>query len=344
MSSATPEAGFSVVLVGATGAVGKDLVSGLEKAPFPIRELRLVASRRSAEAELSFRGAPLEVQPLGARLGPEALLREADLVILAVPAEVARQLAPVAVQLGAPVIDVGGALFERGPVFLPGLGLELAHFDRTRVVSTPWAPVAALATLLAPLRELRLEGARGLALLSAGLFGRAGLDELSAQVVALFGGGSPPRKVFPAGLAFDLVEPPASTDPRGGWSESEQRLARETGALLGVEPNQLAVGVMLAPLFAGLALSLHLRFSGDPSAEDLRAALERAEGVRYGDPLPSPRRLPGRSGLYVGRLRADPAGDGFHLWATADNLRFGATAPAIGAATALWREGRLGRA
>lgn len=343
MAPATPEAGFSVVVVGATGAVGKDLLTGLEKAPFPIRSLRALASRRSAELEVSFRGAPVEVQPLGARVGPDALLRDADLVFFAAPPTVVRELAPVATQLGVASIDVGGALFERGPVFLPGLGLDLAHFDRTRVVSTPWAPVAALATLLAPLRELGLESARGLALLSAGLYGKAGLDELSAQVVALFGGGSPPRKVFPAGLAFDLVEPPGQGEGRAGWSELELRIARETGSLLQVEPARLAIGVWMAPLFAGLALSLHLRFHGDPREDDLRAALERAEGVRYGDPLPSPRRVPGRGGLYVGRLRPDPAGDGFHVQATADNLRFGATVPAIGAATALWREGRLAR-
>ncbi len=341
MSSSLPTTGLVVVIVGATGAVGKDLIQALERSPFPLRELRLVASRRSAEVEVSFGGATLPVQTLAARQGVDPVFRGADIAILAVPAELTRELAPRLVEAGVAVIDVGGALSARSASFLPGLGMDLTVYDQLRTVSTPWAPIAALATVLAPLRSLGLESARGTALLSAGLFGRGGLDELSAQVVALFGGGSPPRKVFPAGLAFDLVEPPDGGDGADGWSETELRLASETAALLQMEPSRLSVTVMMAPLFAGLALSLHVRFGSSPRLEDIEGALSSAEGVRYGDPLPSPRRLPGRSGVYVGRLRADAAGDGVHLWVTADNLRFGATAAAIGAIQTLWREGRL---
>lgn len=343
MALSASERGLVVVVVGATGAVGKDLVQALDKAPFPVRELRLAASGRSADAEVSFRGESLPVHALGPRVGQDAVFRGADLVFFATPPGPARDAAPLLVEQGTVLIDIGGTLADQAPVFLPPLGLDLDRFDRARVVSTPWAPVAALATLLAPLGQLGLHSARGLALLSAGLSGKAGVDELSAQVIAMFNAGSPPRKVFPGGLAFDLAEPPGVRHDANGWNEAELRLAVDTARLLGLEPGRVAVSVMMAPLFAGLALSLHLRFDADWTVAQVRSALETAEGVRFGDPTPGPRRLPGRSGLYVGRLRPDLGGDGFHVWATADNLRFGATAPALSAAHLLWREGRLGQ-
>ncbi len=341
MSTKAPPTGLVVVLVGATGAVGKDLCAALERSPVPVRELRLVATRRSSDQEISWGGSSLPVQPLGPRGAMEPVFRGADAVLLATPAELTRTLAPALAEQGICAVDIGGALLGHGASFVPGLGLDLARFDRTRMVSTPWAPVVALASTLAPLRSLGLQSARGTVMLSAGLYGRSGVEELSAQVVSLLGGGSPTRKVFPTGLAFDLSEPPDGGDGADGWSETELRLARETAGLLGLEASHLAFTAVLVPLFAGLAASLHLRFSVDPSPDDVVSALSGAEGVRVGDPVPSPRRLPGRSGVYVGRLRVDSAGDGIHLWLAADNLRFGATAPAIGALKTLFGDGRL---
>lgn len=343
MSSTLPPLGLVVVIVGATGAVGKDLIQALEKSPFPLRELRLVASRRSADIEVSFGGATLPVQVLNARHGVDPVFHGADLVILAVPPDLAADLALPLVAHGLTVVAIGGALADKGVSYLPGLGMDLSHYDHLPLVSTPSAPAAALAAVLSPLKAFGLESARGTVLLSAGLFGRAGLDELSAQVVALFGGGSPPRKVFPGGLAFDLVEPPDGGAGADGWTETELKLARETGALLQLDPFRLSMTVVAAPLFAGLTMSLHLRFSADPNLDELQTALSTAEGLRYGDPVLSPRRLPGRSGVYVGRLRADPLGEGVHLWVAADNLRACAVAPAVGAVQTLWREGRFAR-
>lgn len=342
MAVAAGDRAVTVVVVGATGSVGRDLIQALERAPFPIRELRAVASRRSAETELSFNGQPLTVTALEGRAGRDAQLRGADVVIFACPPELTRLLAQPTAEQGAAVIDIGGSVADRVGLTLPSTGLDLERFDHLRVVSTPWGPAAALATALLPLRHLTLSSVRGTMMLSAGLAGHQGVDELSQQVVAMLNSASPPRKIFPTGLAFDLITPVGTTGEGEGWSETELRIAHQTALLMEWEPQQVAVSTVMVPLFAGLGMELHLRFEREPQVPEVRAALEGGDSVRYGDPVPGPRRLPGRGGLHVGRVRADPAGDGIHLWATADNLRFGATAHAIAAITYLWREGRLG--
>lgn len=337
------EEGLIVVLFGATGAVGRDLTRALQKAPFPVRALRLVGGRAPKDREIEVEGTSLPVLPMPANLSGHAVIAGADLAILATPPEVSRELGPTLAGLGIAVIDIGGALSDRAPVAVPSIGADgLDGFESRRIVCSPGAAVVALATLLAPLVELGLVAARGTVLLSAGIAGQAGVAELSGQVSALFNAGTPPRKVFPGGLAFDLVTPVGPSTPDGqGWSELERQMAVQTAALVGLDPNQLALTVVLVPVFAGLALSIHAELEGEQPISEVQAALEATAGVRVADPVPGPRRLAGRAGLYVGRLRTDPAGHGIHIWASADNLRFGASVNALAIATELWKRGRI---
>ena len=177
------------------------------------------------------------------------------------------------------------------------------------------------------------------------------IEELSRQVVALFNHKEPPRRVFPRGLAFDLlpqvgeVEGAADrADPQQGaqgWTPAERRLASEIAILSEIPESRVALALAVAPLFSGIAANLHVELEAEAPLAEIRARLEGGRGVRWSDPLPGPRRLVGRAGLYLGGLRADPGGAGVHLWAIADNLRFAATGNAIAVATTLWRDGYL---
>ena len=111
--------------------------------------------------------------------------------------------------------------------------------------------------------------------------------------------------------------------------------------LTDLAPTRVAVGLALAPLFTGLAAALHIELESEAELAEIRARLEDGRTIRMGDPVPGPRRVVGRASLHVGRVRADPAGQGIHLWAVADNLRFAATGNALAIATALWRDGLL---
>lgn len=335
--------GLVVVVFGATGAVGRDLVRALQKAPFPVRALRLVGGKAPKDREIEVEETTFPVTPMPANLMGHAVIAGADLVFLATPPEVSRELGPALAAQGLAVVDIGGALGDQAPLAVPGVGADGQEgFEARRLICSPHPVVVALATLLAPLAELGLVSARGTALISAGLAGQAGVEELSGQVAALFNAGVPPRKVFPGGLAFDVVTPVGAVPPDGqGWSDLERQLAVQTAALVGLEPHQLALTVALVPVFAGVTLSLFVELEDERAVSEVLSVLEGAPGVRAADPVPGPRRLAGRAGLYVGRVRPDPAGRGVHLWAAADNLRFGASANALAIATELWRRGRV---
>ncbi len=332
--------GFTIVVVGATGAVGRDLISVLPRSGLPVREVRLVSSPRSHGTTLDVGEQSHRVHTIAGAVEEAPVFEQADLVFFATPAEVTRAMAPQVAARGAAVIDIGAAMADVAPLVVPSLGRGgLERFVETRIVSSPSAAAVAVATAAAPLQDFGLEVLRGTVMLPAGTVGTSGVEELSGQVVALFSNQDPPRAVFPQGLAFDVLA--SQTDVVEGWSHAERRLALEVGVLLDLHPERIALTLAMVPTFAGLSLNLFGGVEPAPSLEEVQAAYSEAENVRMADPVPGARRTVGHAGLYVGRLRRDPSGGGVHVWAAADNLRFGAAGNAINIAWALWQEGRL---
>lgn len=322
--------GICVAVIGATGAVGRDLLEALSQSDLPVREYRLLASRLTQTDLLEVGGQSHRVHALPEDLSDSALMEGVDLVFLATPPEVSRAVAPQLEELGVATVEIGGALADQAPLVVAALnGDVLAEvFGETRLVCSPTAPALALAALLTPLVRLGASACRGTVLLSAGLAGTAGTRELSQQVVALLNGGTPERVVFPTGLAFDLSAQ-VGVVGEDGWTATEGRLALDVARLVSLPPESIALTTILAPLFVGVGLSLLVELDPLPSPEDIAHALREAPLLRLGDPVPGPRRLAGRPHIYVGRLRADPRGHGLHLWATLDNLRAGASRNAV---------------
>ena len=205
-------------------------------------------------------------------------------------------------------------------------GIDEERFRESRILSTAGPAGVLLSSVLAPLAAVGLHSARGTVLQSAGVDGRAGVEELSSQVVALFNHSDPRRVEYPEGLAFDLHAQVGTRAPETGWTSSERRLALELGAALRRAPAGFALTVARVPMFSGIAAALHVRFQQPRTAEQLGTLLAQVPFLRLADPVPGPRHLDESALAYVGRLRDDPGGDGVHLWVAADNLRFGASA------------------
>jgi aspartate-semialdehyde dehydrogenase len=156
--------------------------------------------------------------------GVGAVFEGIDLVFMAAPATVARELIPVLQELDIPVIDIGGTTADKSPLMVPSVGLRpVADFPDTRVMCSPSAPAVVLSTVLSQLANRGAVSVRGTVMLSASSAGKAGAEELSGQVVSLFNGKTPPRAVFSNGLAFDVMS--QMGDLVEGWTTVERRIA-----------------------------------------------------------------------------------------------------------------------
>lgn len=332
--------GLSIALVGASGAVGADLLQLLPGSGLPVGDLALFAGPSSVgeSVEVGERSHRLQVLPPDPLESP--VFDETELAIFAAPAELTREVAPLLAERGVAVVDIGGALAGQAPMAIARVAEHgLDRFGEARMVSTPSAPAVLAAHLLGPLEDLGLVSCRGTVLLPASTAGRAGIAELSGQVVSLFNSQDPPRRVFPQGLAFDVLTQ-VGAGPED-WSPGEQRLAAELAALVRMPPEGLGLTTMVGPWFGGMVASLFIEFAALPDEETLRQSWRGLPGVREGGVVPGPRRVIGTGELLVGRVRMDPVAQGVHVVAVADNLRFGASQAALGLVARLLEESLL---
>lgn len=325
-----------VAVVGASGAVGEQVLAALATSRMPIGRVVAFVSRASKAEEVSFGERSLSVTTLH-----EMLEEQFGLAFLCVPASVSERVAPNMAGRGTLLIDIGGSSGMDLPLWMPGVTPELAEVATSGGLRTPGAGGWLLCSLLMPLRELGVTGVSGWLSLSASASGRAGIEELGAQVVASFNSREPPKRIFPEGLAFDVLPEFVAEDE---WSPGEQQISAEVEALVGIPAEKIAVTLGTTSLFSGIVGGLHIRgVTMDAVEEALREApglraVSRAERLR-------PRALveKNRTTVSWGRLRADPSGDGVHLWVVGDNLTGAAGAVPIAAAEWMLNQGLLSR-
>lgn len=325
MSRPAPRVG----LLGATGAVGREILGLLDEHRLPLGELRVFASEDSVGVELEFAGGDLVVE------SPEpGRVAACDLLIVAAP----DALEPLGDALGDTfVVDLSGALEldPEVPLWLPGRAIA------TRRVAVPRGVVTGLGIALAPLAaEYGLERVTITTLEPAAGAGRRGLDELQEQVVRTFssmdGGEDEPSGVFPLPLAFDCL--PAVGESDGGDETFEERRLRHVLRRL-LEAPGLAVEVtrVRVPTFMGALATVHGRLGKTPSRDDLVALWSATAGLQLvaDDELPTPRRAVAHEHTVLGRIRLDPERSTVGFAIALDTLRRGAALGAIEAAALL---------
>lgn len=331
--------GLTIGVAGATGALGKELVTVLDEAPWRPDKVVPLASRSTAVSFVDYGGEQVAVDEL-----EHQAMEDLDALILAVPSAIGREAGERAVQAGIPVIDCSGAFAgDAGvPLVIPWVNPEaLVELPLEGVVAIPSPEVILLASVLGPLRRAGVRGAaEATVLLPASVWGRAAIEELSAQVIALFNAGTPPRKVFEHGLAFDLL-PLVQSANEDGWTQRELDAAADLGRITGAD-RRARVTLVGVPVFSGISATLRVHTDQSLDLALLRRVLSDG-GVKMHEgglrTVPRPRRVDGQAFAHAGRLREDPFGEGFHLWATMDNLR-GASTVAVATAGALLK--RLG--
>jgi aspartate-semialdehyde dehydrogenase len=323
-----------VAIVGATGAVGVELLRCLEARNFPLSSLKLLASERSAGKTLVFRGQELEVEVL-----TEGSFAGVDIGLFSAGSGISKRFASAAVKAGAVVVDNSSAfrMDPDVPLVVPEVNAAALAGHRG-VIANPNC-VAAIATVaLAPLHRAhpirRLHAATYQAASGAGA---AAMEELRESTAAYLRGESFEPKVLPHPYAFNLFSHNAEMDLESGYNGEETKVVAETRRILGTEALPVGITCIRVPVLRAHAMALTVEFDEVVPVEEARALLAAAPGVTLVDDrarnyFPMPSDATGQDDVLVGRLRpdsGDPSGRSLSLFVVGDQLLKGAALNAV---------------
>ncbi len=333
---------YNVAVVGATGAVGEQLREVLEEREFPVGELRLLASERSAGQFLPFQGRQIRVEVL-----KEDSFTGIDIGLFSAGGSVSGKFAPLAAAAGAVVVD-NTACFRMEPdvpLVVPEVNAkEIANYKARGIVANPNCSTIQLVVALKPIHDAaRLKRVVVSTYQSVSGAGRLAMDELSQQVTALFSGHEIRKQKFPHQIAFNCI-PHIDVFMEGGYTKEEWKLINETRKIF-AEPNlPVTATTVRVPVFCSHSESVNVETLVKLSANEARRILREAPGVIVADEpenniYPLAIEATGKDATYVGRIREDQSvANGLHLWVVADNLRKGAALNAVQIAEILIRD------
>lgn len=330
--------GLKIAILGATGAVGEEMRRGLDESGLPIAELRLLASRRSAGSTVDWRGEELLVREAG-----PGCFEGVDVALFSAGGGVSQQYAPQAVEAGAVVIDNSSAFRMQAEVPLVVPEVNPSAVDAHQgIIANPNCSTIQVAMALAPLHQaFGLRRVVASTYQSASGAGRAAMDELRDQTVALLNFREVPVAKFPRRLAFDVI-PHIDVFLDDGSTKEERKMVDESRKILGLPELRLSCTCVRVPVFVGHCVSLNVSFDRAPDLETARAALAEFPGVEVPEDYPTAADVAGVDTVKVGRLRLDHSGDNaLNLWVAADNLRKGAASNAVQIAELLLARGAI---
>jgi len=333
---------YNVAVVGATGAVGEQMREVLEERDFPVGELRLLASERSAGQLLPFRDKQFRVDVLN-----EDSFNDIDIGLFSAGGSVSDKFAPIAVAAGGVVID-NTARFRMEPdvpLVVPEVNAkEIANYKNRGVIANPNCSTIQMVVALKPIHDAaRIKRVVVSTYQSVSGAGRRAMEELSQQVSALYNGKELAMEKFPHQIAFNCI-PHIDVFVDGGYTKEEMKMINETRKILGEPSMRVTATTVRVPVFCSHSESINVETEKKLTAADVKAILREAPGVIVADEpednvYPMPIDAVGKDATYVGRIREDDSvANGINLWVVADNLRKGAALNAVQIAEILIRD------
>jgi len=329
-----------VAIVGATGAVGMEMIGCLERRRFPLRELRLLASARSAGKKLEFRGEPLAVREL-----TEASFDGVDLALFSAGGSVSKKFAPIAVRAGAVVIDNSSAfrMDPAVPLVVPEIN-PLAVREHRGIIANPNCTAIISITPLWPIHQAnRIVRLVIASYQSASGAGAAAMEELREATRAYLEGRAYEQRVLPHPYAFNVFSHNARIDPVTGYNEEEIKVREETRKIFGDPELRVSATCIRVPVLRAHSVAISFECQRPISAEEARRLIAAAPGVKLVDDrernyFPMPRDASGGDAILAGRIRqdvSDPTGRSIALFVAGDQLLKGAALNAVQIAEAL---------
>ncbi|MBA3778892.1 MAG: aspartate-semialdehyde dehydrogenase [Chloroflexi bacterium] len=333
MSAGHSNQELTVAVVGATGLVGQTMIRLLSERRFPVGDLRLMASGRSAGREVSFG----EQRTTVVEAVPDAF-HGVHLAFFSAGAEIAQELAPEAARRGALVIDNSAAWrMEHGvPLVVPEVNGEDAG-THEGIIANPNCSTMQLVPLLMALRDsVGIERVVVDTYQSVAGTGSEAIAELEGQIQAHARGVAPSAKVYPHPIAFNAL-PEIDVFLDDGYSREEWKVIHESRKILHLPELRLSCTAVRVPVFVGHSEAVHVETSRPIEPDEARRSFAEVPGVVVIDD-PAAHRYPlatnaaGSDDIFVGRVRQDlsvPDGRGIAFWCVSDNLRKGAATNAI---------------
>ncbi|MEK7367420.1 MAG: aspartate-semialdehyde dehydrogenase [candidate division NC10 bacterium] len=331
--------GYTVAVVGATGAVGETILRILEERKFPVSRLRLFAAERSAGRRLRFQEEEVPVEPLAADA-----FRGIDFALFSAGASRSREFAPAAARAGAVVIDNSSAfrMDPEVPLVVPEINPEAA-FRHQGIIANPNCTTIVMLMPLKPLHDhARVRRVVATSYQAVSGAGAKAIEELRGQVTAWVKGEPLTAEVFPHQIAFNVL-PHVDAFLENGYTREEMKLVHETRKILGDETIQVSPTAVRVPVFRAHSVAVNVETERPVPVATARELFAAFPGLRVlDDPsrleYPMPLTAAGTDDCYVGRIRQDLSRENtLNFWAVGDQLRKGAALNAVQIAELLIR-------
>jgi aspartate-semialdehyde dehydrogenase len=335
--------GFKIAVVGATGNVGREMLSILAERAFPADEVVALASRRSQGSEVSYGDKILKTKTLDTYD-----FSDVDLCLMSAGGEVSKEWSPKIAAQGAVVIDNSSAwrYDPDVPLVVPEVNAEALRDIRKGIVANPNCSTAQLVVALKPLHErATIKRVVVATYQSVSGAGKDGMDELDRQTKALYSLQDVQEKKFPKRIAFNLI-PHIDVFMEDGYTKEEWKMMAETKKILDTKIKLTATCVRV-PVFISHSEAVNVEFENPITADEARDILRAAPGVMVIDKREpggyiTPHEAAGEDATYISRIREDiTVENGLSFWCVSDNLRKGAALNAVQIAEAMANRGLL---
>jgi len=335
---------YNVTVVGATGMVGEELLRILAERSFPLGNLRLIASARSAGWKIQFRDRDIAVEALSER----TTFQKGEFVFISATDEISRKYAPLAAQAGALAIDDSGVwrMNPEVPLVVPEINPDDVT-SHNGILAIPNCSTTPVVMALWPIHKhnpvKRFVAATYQSVSGAG---RAAFEELKRTTAASLAGEAVNPNVHRHRIAFNLI-PDIGSPSKEGYTSEELKLVNETRKIMHAPDMQIAATCVRVPVLVSHSAAVFAEFSDPISPEEFRKILSGQPGVVIEDDLthrvyPRPYESSGKDPVFVGRIRRDLSHpNGIAFWVVGDNLRKGAALNALQIAELLIARGHV---
>jgi aspartate-semialdehyde dehydrogenase len=333
---------FNVAVVGATGAVGNEMIRILEERNFSVGRLKLLASERSLGKSLEYKGKYIPVDVLN-----ENSFGGIQIGLFSAGGSISEKFAPIAAKAGCVVVDNTSAfrMVPDIPLVVPEVNPEeIGQYKNKGIIANPNCSTIQMVVALKPIHDaVRIKRIVVSTYQAVSGTGKKAIEELSLQTQAILNGLEPAVKVYPHQIAFNCL-PQIDVFLDNGYTKEEMKMVNETKKIMNEPSMAVTATTVRVPVFYCHSESVNIETERKITPAEVKQLLAKSPGIKVLDD-PSQRLYPlaihvaGKDDTYVGRIREDESiTNGINLWIVSDNLRKGAALNAVQIAEILIRD------